>query len=54
MAYYAVVGQTTGIMASILLERFFFKNPIIQFKDLDDAVVWAVEKLQLKTYPSSL
>ncbi len=54
MAFYAVVGQTNGSRASILLERFFFKNFIIQFKDLDDAVLWAVEKSQLKTYPLSL
>jgi hypothetical protein len=49
-----VVAQTTGSRASILLERFFFKNSIIQLKDLDNDVVWPVEKSQLKTYSSSL
>ncbi|MEH6512152.1 hypothetical protein [Maribacter arcticus] len=53
MAFYGVVGQTTGSRASLLLERFFFKNFIIQFKDLDDAVLWTVEKSHLKTYPLS-
>tara|TARA_R110000868_G_scaffold346389_1_gene607499 strand:- start:126 stop:455 length:330 start_codon:yes stop_codon:yes gene_type:complete len=53
MAFYGVVGQTTGSRASLLLERFFFKNSIIQFNDLDDAVLWAVEKSHLKTYPLS-
>jgi len=54
IAFYGVVGQTTGSRASLLLERFFFKNSSIQFKDLDEAVLWAVEKSQLKTYPLSL
>lgn len=42
MAHYAVVGQTTGSLASLLLEKLFFLNSIIQFKDLDQAVLWAL------------
>ena len=47
MDYYAAVGQTTGSIASILLERFIFKKSIVQFENLDDAVVWALEKVKL-------
>lgn len=44
MAHYAVVGQTTGSLASIILEKLFFKNSIIQFKNLNQAVLWALDK----------
>ena len=54
IAFYAVVGQTTGSRASKLLEWFFFKNSIVQFKNLDEAVLWAVDKSNLPTYQISL
>lgn len=44
MAHYAVVGQTKGSFASLVLERLFFPYSIIQFKNLDQAVEWAIEK----------
>lgn len=44
LANYAVVGQTRGSLASLLLERLFFKKSIVQFQDIDDAVRWALEK----------
>ncbi|MDO1513012.1 hypothetical protein Q2T41_10130 [Maribacter confluentis] len=41
MAHYGVVGQTRGSFASILLEKLFFKNSLVQFKNLDHATTWA-------------
>lgn len=45
LTHYAVVGQTKGSFASLVMERMFFKNSIIQFQDLDKAILWALEKL---------
>lgn len=49
LAHYAVVGPTQGSFASIVLERMFFKNSIVQFQNLDDALLWALSKLE-ETY----
>ena len=53
MTFKSVVGQTSGSWASLLLEQFFFKNSIIQFKNLDEGMLWAIKKSQLKTYQLS-
>ena len=45
LAHYAVVGRTKGNFASVVLEKMFFKNSIVQFQNLDDAVLWALEKI---------
>lgn len=45
LAHYAVVGQTQGSLASVVLERMFFKNSIVQFQDLEDAIKWGLEKV---------
>lgn len=47
LTHYAVVGQTKGSLASVVLERIFFKNTIVQFEDLDEAVAWALGKIEL-------
>jgi hypothetical protein len=45
LAHYAVVGRTKGNFASVVLEKMFFKNSIVQFQNLDDALLWALEKI---------
>lgn len=51
LAHYAVVGRTQGSFASIVLERMFFKNSIVQFQNLDDALLWALSKLEANYEP---
>jgi len=43
VTHYAAIGQTTGSFVSFYLERLFFPKSIIQFKNLDEAVRWAVK-----------
>ncbi len=42
---YAVVGQTHGSFASLVLERMFFKNSIQQFSDIEEAIKWSLAKI---------
>ena len=52
LAHYAVVGRTQGNFASVVLERMFFKNSIVQFQHLDEALKWALAKLEATHQPS--
>lgn len=46
LEYYSVVGSTHGSRASIVLERLFFRESLKQFKDLEEAIAWSVERLK--------
>jgi hypothetical protein len=46
LAYYSVVGNTKGSLLSTLLEKMFFKVSLMQFNELDEAIVWSLEKLE--------
>ena len=43
---YAVVGQTHGSLASLVLEHMFFKNSIQQFSDIEEAIKWSLTKIE--------
>jgi hypothetical protein len=43
LAYYSVVGNTKGSLPSTLLEKMFFKGQLMQFNELDEAIVWSLE-----------
>jgi hypothetical protein len=45
LSFYAVVGQTQGSFASLVLERMFFKNSIRQFSDIEKAIAWSLTKI---------
>lgn len=47
LAYYSVVGNTKGSLPSTLLEKMFFKGSLQQFEDLEDAINWSLNKLEL-------
>ncbi|MGB3152251.1 MAG: hypothetical protein WBB27_16465 [Maribacter sp.] len=46
LSFYAVVGQTQGSFASLVLERIFFKNSIRQFSDIEKAIQWSITKIE--------
>lgn len=46
LEYYSVVGSTEGSLASIVLERMFFRESLKQFKDLEDAIAWSLKCLE--------
>jgi len=43
--FYSVVGYTNGNRISLFLERFFFRNSIRKFTDLEEAIAWSMEKI---------
>lgn len=45
---YSVVAYSKSGLASIILERMFFKNNIRQFSDLESAIKWSLTKLESK------
>ncbi|WP_430908533.1 hypothetical protein [Maribacter sp. 2-571] len=47
LALYSVVGSTQGSFASLVMERMFFKKNIRQFTDLQEAIDWSVQKMEL-------
>jgi len=51
VAHNAVIGKTKRSFVSFFLERLFFPNSIIQFKNLEEAVRWAekISKISLKS-----
>ncbi len=51
LTHYAVVGHTESSFTSLLVERMFFKNSIIEFDDLEDAIAWALTKLKAPYAP---
>ncbi|MFT6796294.1 MAG: hypothetical protein ACJART_001433 [Maribacter sp.] len=46
LAYYSVVGNTTGSLPSALLEKMFFKGSLMQFNEIEEAITWSLEKLE--------
>lgn len=46
LAYYSVVGNTTGSLSSTVLEKLFFKGSLQQFDDLEKAITWSLEKIE--------
>lgn len=46
LSSYAVVGETKGSFASLVLERMFFKNSIYQFSDIEEAIKWSLAKIE--------
>lgn len=47
LAYYSVVGSTTGSLSSTMLEKLFFKGSLKQFDDLGKAIAWSLEKIEI-------
>ncbi|MCL6274361.1 hypothetical protein M3P19_10090 [Muricauda sp. 2012CJ35-5] len=45
---YSVVAYSKSGLASLILERMFFKNNIRQFSDLESAIKWSLTKLESK------
>ncbi|AKA35064.1 hypothetical protein [Flagellimonas lutaonensis] len=43
--FYAVVGTPKGSFTSIVLEKMFFQNSIIQFTDIEEAIEWSVQQI---------
>ncbi len=48
LEFYSVVANNKSGLASLILERMFFKNNIRQFSDLDSAIKWSLAKLDAK------
>jgi len=46
LTLYSVVGNTSGSLASLVMERMFFKHSIKQFSDLEKAIAWSLEQLK--------
>ena len=46
---YSVVAYNKSGLASIILEKMFFRNNIRQFSDLESAVNWSMAKLEIKS-----
>ncbi|SHH07541.1 hypothetical protein SAMN04488116_3452 [Flagellimonas flava] len=45
LEFYSVVAYNKGGLASLILERMFFRNSIRQFSDLDSAIKWSLTKI---------
>ncbi len=45
LEFYSVVAYNKGGLASLILERMFFRNSIRQFSDLDSAIKWSLAKI---------
>ncbi|MEM9646954.1 MAG: hypothetical protein AAF969_00625 [Bacteroidota bacterium] len=45
LEFYSVVAYNKGGLASLILERMFFRNIIQQFSDLDSAIAWSLSKI---------
>jgi len=50
---YSVVAYNKGGLASLVLEKMFFKNKIRQFSDLESAIKWSLAKVHEKISLSS-
>ncbi|MCL6266752.1 hypothetical protein [Flagellimonas myxillae] len=48
LEFYSVVAHNKSGLASLILERMFFKNSIRQFSDLETAINWSLSKLESK------
>ena len=46
LSFYSVVGETKGSLASLVIERMFFKNSIKQFTDLEEAIAWSLAQIE--------
>jgi len=49
LEFYSVVAYNQGGLASLVLEKMFFRNKIRQFSNLEDAIKWSLEKVNKKT-----
>lgn len=45
---YSVVAYNKSGLASIILEKMFFRNNIRQFSDLESAINWSLSKIEAK------
>ncbi|WP_431126795.1 hypothetical protein [Flagellimonas flava] len=45
---YSVVAYNKSGLASIILEKMFFRNNIRQFSDLETAINWSISKIEAK------
>lgn len=46
LEFYSVVAYNKSGLASLILERMFFRNNIRQFSDLDSAIKWSLAKVE--------
>ena len=48
LEFYSIVAYNKSGLASVILEKMFFRNKIRQFSDLEDAVQWSLAKVSEK------
>ena len=48
LEFYSVVAYNKGGLASIVLEKMFFRDNIRQFSDLETAIKWSIAKIEEK------
>jgi hypothetical protein len=48
LEFYSIVAYNKSGLASVILEKMFFRNKIKQFSDLEDAVQWSLAKVSEK------
>ncbi len=44
--FYSVVAYNKGGLASLILERMFFRGSLRQFPDLESAIKWSLAKIE--------
>ena len=48
LEFYSIVAYNNSGLASVVLERMFFRNKIRQFSNLEDAIKWSLAKVNDK------
>jgi hypothetical protein len=48
LEFYSIVAYNNGGLASVILEKMFFRNKIRQFSNLEDAIQWSLAKVSEK------
>ncbi|MFS4417962.1 hypothetical protein [Maribacter sp. 2307ULW6-5] len=46
IAYFCTVGSTKGSLPNKFLEQIFFKDSLRQFNDLEEAIAWALGRIE--------
>ncbi len=49
LEFYSVVAYNQSGLASLVLEKMFFRNKIRQFTNLEDAIKWSLNEVNKKT-----
>ncbi|WP_420321024.1 hypothetical protein [Flagellimonas sp.] len=48
LEFYSVVSYNKSGLASLIMEKMFFRNSIQQFTNLEDAIAWSMNKIAAK------